>query len=56
MNFETLMRIEGIVAKQSILDLQETISSIADQMLDDGFEYDDIKEFIQVYLDEILGK
>lgn len=56
MNFETLMRVESIVTKLNILELREAIQSITDQMLEDGFEYSDVKEFIKVQLDEILGE
>lgn len=56
MKFEMLMRAESIVTKQNIFDLQESIQSITDQMLEDGFEYSDVKEFIKVQLEEILGK
>ena len=56
MLYDKLMRAESIVSKQNILDLQESIQSIADQMLEDGFEYSDVKEFIKVQLEEILGK
>jgi hypothetical protein len=55
MNYETLMRIDSIVAKQTILDLQESIQAIADQMEDDGFEPSDVKAFIKLQLDEMLG-
>ena len=56
MKFETLMRVEGVVSKQNILDLQEAIQAITDQMEEDGFELSDVKEFIQVELEEMLGK
>lgn len=56
MEFEKLIRAEGIIKKQSIFDLQEAIQSIVDDMEEDGFELKDVKEFIQVQLNEILGE
>jgi hypothetical protein len=56
MNFETLMRAESVVTKLNILELREAIQSITDQMLEDGFEYSDVKEFLQVEINEILGE
>jgi len=56
MRYEKLMRMEGIVNKQDLFDLQEAIQNITDQMLEDGFEYSDVKNFIQSQLEEILGK
>jgi hypothetical protein len=56
MLYDKLMRAEGIVSKQNILDLQEAIQAITDQMEEDGFELSDVKEFIKENLDEILGK
>ena len=56
MLYDKLMRVEGIVSKQNIFDLQEAIQAITDQMLDDGFTYKDVKEYITDQLNEILGK
>ena len=55
MNFETLMRAESVVTKLNIFELREAIQSITDQMLEDGFEYSDVKEFLLVEINEILG-
>jgi hypothetical protein len=55
MKFESLMRAEGVVNKIHLLELQEVIESITQDMTEDGFEYSDVKEFIKVQLDEILG-
>ena len=55
MKFEQLMRAEGIVKKHTIIELQEIIQTIVDELEDDGFELSDVKEFIQVQLNEILG-
>ena len=55
MEYDKLMRVESIVKKQSIFDLQEAIQSIVDDMEEDGFELKDTKDYIQVLLNEILG-
>jgi len=55
MEYDKLMRVESIVKKQSIFDLQESIQSIVDDMEEDGFELKDTKDYIQVLLNEILG-
>jgi hypothetical protein len=53
---KTLDRIESILTTLDIIKLKEVINSIADNMLDDGFEYSDVKEYIKTHLTEILGK
>jgi hypothetical protein len=53
---KTLDRIESILTTLDIIRLKEVINSIADNMLDDGFEYSDVKEYIKTHLTEILGK
>jgi hypothetical protein len=56
MNQKKLDRIESILPTLDIIRLKEVINSIADNMLDDGFEYSDVKEYIKIHLTEILGK
>jgi len=56
MLYDKLMRVEGIVTKLSIFELREAIQSITDQMLEDGFEYSDVKEFLLVEINEMLGE
>jgi hypothetical protein len=56
MNQKKLDRIESILPTLDIIRLKEVINSIADNMLDDGFEYSDVKEYIKTHLTEILGK
>jgi hypothetical protein len=56
MEEKTLDRIESILPTLDIIRLKEVINSIADNMLDDGFEYSDVKEYIKTHLTEILGK
>jgi hypothetical protein len=55
MTSETLDRIESIIDFSDLLNLKEAIANIAGHMEEDGFEEMDVKEFIQFYLDEILG-
>ena len=56
MKIEKFERIESILSFPSVSNLTEAIDNIADQMLADGFEYSDVKEYISVYMNEILGK
>lgn len=56
MNFEKRERIESILSFNKSDKLTVIINEIADQILADGFEYSDVKEFINEYLEEILGK
>jgi hypothetical protein len=55
MNFETRERIESLLDSHSITNLKENINDIANDLLDDGFTYKDVKEYITDQLDEILG-
>ena len=55
MKIETRDQIESLLAINSVIDLRENINNIADVLLDDGFTYKDVKEFITTHLDEILG-
>jgi BioD-like phosphotransacetylase family protein len=56
MNFETRERIESLLSFNKTPKLTVIINEIADQMLEDGFEYSDVKEYITDRLDEILGE
>lgn len=55
MKIETRERIESVLYFHSITNLKETINDIANVLLDDGFTYKDVKEFISDNLNEILG-
>ena len=55
MEFEKFVEVEKVVGKLSIFDFQESVQTIANTMLDEGFEYSDIRKFLNVYLDEMLG-
>lgn len=56
MNFETRERIESLLSFNKTPKLTVIINDIADQMIEDGFEYSDVKEYIIDQLDEILGE
>lgn len=56
MDFEKRERIENMLSFVSFANLAEAINDIANQMIEDGFEYSDVKEYITGQLDEILGK
>jgi AmiR/NasT family two-component response regulator len=56
MKIETVERIEMLVNYSDVIKLKIAIENIADAMLNDGFEYSDVKEYIQTYLNEILGE
>lgn len=55
MKFETREQIESLLDFHSITNLKESINDIANSLLDDGFTYKDVKEFITDQLNEILG-
>jgi hypothetical protein len=56
MDYKKRERIENMLNFVSFVKLKEAINGIADQMIEDGFEYSDVKEYIIDQLDEILGK
>jgi hypothetical protein len=56
MNFEKRERIESVLSFYSVKKLTESIDEITEAMLNDGFEYSDVKEYIKENLEEILGK
>jgi len=56
MNFEKRERIESILSFYSVKKLTESIDEITEVMLNDGFEYSDVKEYIKENIEEILGK
>ena len=55
MRAETLERAEMVINFTDAFALREAIENIADVMLNDGFEENDVREYIQIYLDDILG-
>ena len=55
MKSETRERIYDLLDLTYYEALNEAINEIANQMLDDGFTYKDVKEFITEQLDKILG-
>jgi hypothetical protein len=47
-------RIEGLVNLNNLFKFQESINDIADDLLSDGFEYEDVKEYLIRELDSLL--
>jgi vacuolar-type H+-ATPase subunit E/Vma4 len=56
MRYEVRERIEGLLDLTYYEALREAIDEVANQMLDDGFTYKDVKEYITDQLDKILGE
>jgi hypothetical protein len=48
-------RIEGLVNLNNLFKFQESINDITDDLLSDGFEYEDVKEYLIRELDSLLG-
>jgi hypothetical protein len=46
MNKETLNRIEGLVSINALADYKDSMLKIARDLLDEGFDIDDIREFL----------
>jgi hypothetical protein len=48
-------RIEGLVNLNDLFKFQESVNDIADRLLLEGFEYEDVKEYLIRELDSLLG-
>jgi uncharacterized protein YeeX (DUF496 family) len=48
-------RIEGLVNLNDLFKFQESVNDITDDLLSDGFEYEDVKEYLIRELDSLLG-
>jgi hypothetical protein len=48
-------RIEGLVNLNNLFKFQESVNDITDDLLSDGFEYEDVKEYLIRELDSLLG-
>jgi hypothetical protein len=55
MTQETFERIESLIGYMDYHAFRSGINRIANSLLEDGFEYADIKQYLQGQLDEILG-
>jgi hypothetical protein len=49
-------RIEGLIKIVDLIKFQETVVDIADHLEFEGFELQDVKEYLIRELDEMLGK
>ena len=54
MNYEKLERIESLLTFYSAANLREAIEEIANILLNDGFENEDVKEYIRYIADRRL--
>jgi hypothetical protein len=48
-------RIEGLIKIDDLMKFQELVNDIADELVLDGFEYSDVKEYLIRELDSMLG-
>ena len=54
MRQEVIDRIESIMNFSDIINLRTALENITDQLLNDGFEPEDIREYIQAYVNNVL--
>jgi hypothetical protein len=55
MNLETIERIEGLINLKELMRFKESIQSITDGLEEEGFELQDVKKYLQMELNELLG-
>jgi len=55
-DIEVLERIEGLVLISELENFRESLQAMTDDLIDEGFEYKEIKVYFQLILDETLGK
>jgi hypothetical protein len=55
MTQDTFERIEGLVSYADFRSFKVGINRMADSLLKNGFEYADIKQYLQSQLNEMLG-
>jgi hypothetical protein len=48
-------RIEGLIKLDDLIKFQESVNDITNILLEDGFEYSDVKEYLIKELDSMLG-
>ena len=53
---ELLDRIEGLVIIKELEKFKESLQVMTDDLEEEGFEYNEIKQYFQTILDEMLGK
>jgi hypothetical protein len=55
LNYATIERIEGLIDQKELQRFKESIQYIAGDLEDEGFELSDIKKYLQMELNELLG-
>lgn len=53
---QILDRVEGLVLIKELEKFKESLQVMTDDLVDQGFDYDDIKVYFKSVLDEVLGK
>ena len=53
---ELLDRIEGLVIIKELENFKESLQVMTDDLVDEGFEYHEIKAYFQSIIDEQLGR
>jgi hypothetical protein len=56
LDYEMLERIEGLVLIKELESFTLSLQTMTDDLVDEGFEYNEIKAYFQLILDEQLGK
>ena len=55
LSYETIERIEGLIDQKELQRFKESIQYIAGDLEDEGFELSDVKAYLQMELNELLG-
>ena len=55
LDYEVLERIEGLVDLRELNSFKESIQAIVDDLEDEGFSFSEIRAYIQLELNELLG-
>ena len=55
LDYETLERLEGLINLKELQRFKESIQSIADDLEEEMFELSDVKAYLQLVLNELLG-
>jgi uncharacterized protein (UPF0335 family) len=55
LNYATIERIEGLIDQKELQRFKESIQYITGDLEDEGFELQDVKKYLQMELNELLG-
>ena len=55
LDYETLERLEGLINLKELQRFKESIQSITDDLENEMFELSDVKAYLQMEFNEILG-